>query len=107
MPRVLCFELPEDYYEERIRLALYYCKASEFVDLEKSLAQRLQGLDPRAGRGALSAKDANSKGQGKVLKSEGGESACDAKSELRDGLVFLISHTLVLRKRNPYKRWTP
>eukprot|EP00434_Breviolum_minutum_P035989 symbB.v1.2.031873.t2/scaffold3748.1/size51016/1 len=43
------------YYDERIRLALYYCKASEFVDLELSLAKRLEGLDPRSGRGALAA----------------------------------------------------
>ncbi|CAE7212079.1 Chsy1 [Symbiodinium sp. CCMP2456] len=43
----------KEYYEERIRLALYYCKAPEFVYLEKSLSQRLHGLDPRAGQGAL------------------------------------------------------
>lgn len=41
------------YYDERIRLALYYCKGSEFLDLEKSLSERLQGLDPRAGPGSL------------------------------------------------------
>lgn len=41
------------YYDERIRLALYYCKASEFMDLEKSLAERLHGIDPRSGTGAL------------------------------------------------------
>lgn len=29
-------------------------KSSEFLALEASLAQRLRGLDPRAGRGALS-----------------------------------------------------
>eukprot|EP00438_Fugacium_kawagutii_P013411 Skav224375 [mRNA] locus=scaffold1155:14722:16651:+ [translate_table: standard] len=38
-----------------IRLALYYCKASEFMDLEKSLAERLHGIDPRSGAGALDA----------------------------------------------------
>ena len=43
----------KDYYEERIRLALYYCKAPEFVHLEKSLSAHLHGLDPRAGQGAL------------------------------------------------------
>lgn len=43
----------QSYYDERIRLALYYCKAPGMLELEKDLSARLDGADPRAGAGSL------------------------------------------------------
>lgn len=43
------------YYDERIRLALYYCKAPDMMYLERELSARLDGLDPRSGQGSLKA----------------------------------------------------
>lgn len=43
------------YYDERIRLAIYYCKAPEMMTLEIDLNKRLEGKDPRDGLGALNA----------------------------------------------------
>merc|ERR1712113_1354470 len=41
------------YYDERIRLAIYYCKAPEMMALERQLSEGLEGKDPRDGLGAL------------------------------------------------------
>lgn len=45
----------QPYYDERIRLALYYCKSPEMLRLEQELGQRLHGANPRNGSGALDA----------------------------------------------------
>jgi len=41
------------YYDERIRLAMYYCKSGEMLELERELSARLDGVDPRSGLGSL------------------------------------------------------
>eukprot|EP00928_Gymnodinium_smaydae_P034149 TRINITY_DN24277_c0_g2_i3.p1 TRINITY_DN24277_c0_g2~~TRINITY_DN24277_c0_g2_i3.p1 ORF type:complete len:1070 (-),score=169.34 TRINITY_DN24277_c0_g2_i3:231-3440(-) len=41
------------YYDERIRLALYYCKAPEMLAIEQELSAKLEGVDPRSGKGSL------------------------------------------------------
>lgn len=41
------------YYDERVRLALYYCKSQDMMELETKLSARLAGTDPRAGLGAI------------------------------------------------------
>lgn len=41
----------QPYYDEQIRLDIYYCKDPEMLVLEKELSARLENKDPRDGRG--------------------------------------------------------
>jgi len=50
----------QPYFDEAIRLAIYYCKDPKMLEIETELSTRLAGKDPRTGRGNPNGTEATS-----------------------------------------------